>query len=519
MSLQSQVFTIRVHEDDDGSPGREIASAPVSGTSSRTVGVPVSMADGIMLVVGSGRLGLQEYMQNPISNIARVPSQNERTQIINAGVDQLPDRWQGLGMVSTIVWADASPKELGRNEARAIRRWIERGGRLVIVLPETGDPWEFSSSLRNNYLLGITESTDPDLMPAAAPRRIDQVEVAALMQVLSKTATLRNPDARLTIRLFEKASLVAPWEPLAALPRIDPEVNADLGSEPDPLDGGIYAIQRRLGHGWIAFVGIDADSLQRRQLQEGGLPQADVFWNRILARRGSIPAPRAMQTYKERKLLANPPSTPFSMGMGSLILDEIRIGGPSAGAAVMIAFVIFLVYWILSGPGSFAVLRRKQQVRHAWVVFVGIGLVFTLIALVVAGMGRRFLQDGEPVRHITFLDIIDGEPRARATTWFSAYLPGYGGSEIGIEGAENLLSTWSPPPTGSMERFPDSDLFEVPTDRPNRFVVPTRATSAHFIAHWSGGSPGIGRTSPRRPRRRSPSRSAQTRPTRSRCAA
>ena len=212
MSLQSQVFTIRVHEDDDARPvGR--CSAPVSGTSSRTVGVPVSMADDIMLVVG--RAGWDcKSMQNPISNIARVPSQNERTQIINAGVDQLPDRWQGLGMVSTIVWADASPKN---SDATGARSGVDRAWRSTRHrAPGDRRPLEFSSSLRNN-LLGITESTDrtscrrqlPEDRPGRGPK---------LMQVLSKTATLRNPDARLTIRLFEKASLVAPGNPSPRCP-------------------------------------------------------------------------------------------------------------------------------------------------------------------------------------------------------------------------------------------------------------------------------------------------------------
>ena len=64
--------------------------------------------------------------------------------------------------------------------------------------------------------------------------------------------------------------------------------------------------------------------------------------------RASRQHPRAEGDADLGKLLANPPSA--SMGMGSLILDEI--GGPSAGAAVMIAFVIFLVYWILSGRAA-----------------------------------------------------------------------------------------------------------------------------------------------------------------------
>ena len=93
--------------------------------------------------------------------------------------------------------------------------------------------------------------------------------------------------------------------------------------------------------------------------------------------------------------------------------------------------------------------------------------------------------------------MIDGENTARATSWFSAYLPGYGKTEIAIPGEENLLATWSPPPLGSIERFPNSDTFQVSSESPNAFAIPSRATSAHFVARWHGELQGDWRNVPK----------------------
>lgn len=472
---QGTIYRVRIYENDDGVPGSEIASVPVSGSSSQQVGTPIEMTQDFVLVVGTGGLGLQGYGQRPRDSTL-TPSLNERTILVNAKSEELPDRWQGFASVSTIIWSDASPQALGLDEAAALRAWIQRGGRFIVVLPESDDPWAIGSSGRT--LLS-------DLLPASAPRRIPDVPITSLLQSLSKSPKLRNADATMSIRIFDADTIEAPWNQLAALPAApDSSPTATAASE-DSLDGAVYAVQRRLGHGWIVVVGIDADALNRRQLQADGLPQPDVFWNRLLGRRGTIPTPLANRAYQEEEILKTG-GTSFGLGSGTLILDQIRIGGPSAGLGMLVALGIFIAYWVLAGPASYALLRARGMVRHSWMGFVCVALVFTVIALLAAWGGRVLLQRDAPVRHFTFLDIIDGEDNVRATTWFSAYLPGYGDARIAVPGEGNLLATWSPPPSGSLERFPNSDVFQIPTDSANEFSIPSRATSAHFVAHWQG---------------------------------
>ena len=57
-------------------------------------------------------------------------------------------------------------------------------------------------------------------------------------------------------------------------------------------DGRVVAIQRIFGHGRITLVGIDLAALPKQVPLSngllGGLPQCDVFWNRVL---GPKPSP------------------------------------------------------------------------------------------------------------------------------------------------------------------------------------------------------------------------------------
>ncbi|MAJ47038.1 MAG: hypothetical protein CMJ57_06910 [Planctomycetaceae bacterium] len=474
-SLRDKVYQVVVFEDDEGRPGRRLASAPVSAASAEIPGAPVPMTEDLILVVGTGTMGLEGY-QRTGDGKGEIPSLNTRCVIATVNPESLPDRARGLESVEAITWSDASPTALGVEQAEALTGWIKSGGRLVIVLPEGNDPWSIGSQTRTGL------ST---LLPNVAPRRVENVPISRMIQAISKSADLRNPAARSSIRLFDPERLNEPWEPLAAVPSAADRTGTQVDQRAEgSIDGELYAIQRRVEFGWIVLVGIDADALQRRQLQRGSLPQADVFWNRLLARRGSIPLPELYPVYSEQELLRSNTKT-FGLGMGKLILDSIKIGGTGVASWLMVVLLMFVLYGVLAGPASFWWLKRKGLVRYSWLVFLGFTVVFTGVSLAAARIGRNLISSQAPVRHLTFLDVIDGEPQARATTWFSAYLPDYGEAELSINDAQSRLSTWSPPPKGSLESFPNSVVFEIngPT---NRLRVPSRGTSAHFKAVWRG---------------------------------
>ncbi len=475
--IARQVYTVRIYEDDDGDFGEELATQRVDAAGANTPGQPVQMTEAMLVVVGNGSLGLNAYEG---LNNAKEPliSMNQRSVVVNASAEGLPDDPRGYLGIDVMIWSDADPAELDLETARALRTWIEHGGRLVILLGENDDLWAIG---------GPTRSALSDLLPTIPPRQLRDVPVKDVLPVLSKSDLLRNPAATMSLKLFEDDSVRPPWQPFAALPAprdFNGKVRENDGEE---TIGGLYAIQRRLGHGWIVLCGIDAHAIQRRQLQSDGLPQADVFWNRLLGRRGALPTGNQIKAYEEAKQLRNL-SAIFNMGSGAMVqeLSSLKIGGGAAGTWSLFVLVLFIIYGTLAGPLSYYYLKRRGKVRYSWMTFSAFAILFTVIALVASTIGRSILSSGAPVSHLTFLDVVDGEETVRAQSWFSAYLERYGTAEVMVEGDDNLLSSWSAPPNGSMERFPNSDVFRIPHGETNRLNVPSRGTSAHFTTLWSG---------------------------------
>lgn len=471
--LSDALFSVHVYAIEDGQRQREIMAARVSPASAEDIGVPVQTREGLMAVVGDGRMGLDPFESVPAGSRV-IPSMNEITRII-WGLDpaSIPDRWEGLASVESIVWGPANPGELSGESARALRQWLVAGGNMVIVLPETGDPWGFSGASANPL---------SDLLPSVAPERLEGVQVSALLSILSKTNTLLNQVARVRIQRFDPARLDRGWVPSLALPCPRDPRTGNLLPRPDSLDASVVGITRSVGFGRMSIVGIDADALYRRNLDRTGLPQADIFWNRFLGRRADAPSQLQYQQIAEASLLAGETTTGL-IGKGDLVNHSIGMGA-QAVVGVLGAFLLFLVYWALAGPVSAVVLAKLGRVRLGWIVFSAVALAFGVGAWVVGGVSRL---GASTVQHLTVLDEVGGAGPLRATTWFTAALHGYGTAEVKIAAASDsdLLASWAPP--GALpESFPDPGQVRILVDDTATMKVPSRSTAALFEARWQG---------------------------------
>ena len=60
----------------------------------------------------------------------------------------LADRWHGLSMLDGLIWTPEGERpdsaQIHPGTHRAMLRWIDRGGHLIIVMPSAGDPWSRS---------------------------------------------------------------------------------------------------------------------------------------------------------------------------------------------------------------------------------------------------------------------------------------------------------------------------------------------------------------------------------------
>lgn len=437
----------------------------------------VNLQTGLIGVLGQRHMGLRGYADGHAQS-ERPISAHERTRLV-LGIrpTELPDRWDGLRGFEAIVWAAPSPSELTSDTAGALREYIRRGGHLIIIMPQDINPWRFGS--RGQTLL-------EDILPQTDPRRDDGVHVRELLPIMSK-APDTPANFSMSMRVFrdDLANFDAIdnfYEPLIALP-----------------DGRVVVIQRIFGHGRITICGIDVASGQLNaaplSIGSAGLPQADVFWNRVLGRRTDTPSPGELELIADEKMLARATGANVVVGAGNLVSNQIAMT-TQAGLGLLLALVLFAAYWLLAGPVGYGLLKAYKQVRHAWLAFVAVAAVFTAIAWGIVSL----IRVKEPrIQHLTVLDHIarpvdesrPGDPQLqRAASWFELYVPGYTRPRVSLHnepGQRNLLLPWIPP-GDAPQRFPNIVRYAVDVGaNPGNYTIPARSTSTQMYAHWMGG--------------------------------
>lgn len=418
---------------------------------------------GFVGVVGSNQAGLNQYgtvvnqrSWSPFGHELLVPAAGLR-------IDTLPDRWQGLMALDAIVWTESTvarsdPNRLTPEKARALRTWIAGGGHLVILLPPSGDPW-YSTQHPLRSLLPVINR----------PERREGVDLDEYRALITESADIELPS-NTAVQIFTAADSALPGEAMPVL---------------NGPDGGCVVIRRLFGSGMITIVGLD---LTHGQLRRVGLPDVESFWHRVLGQRG--PSKRIDQMSEQEKGDAgNRPIRLFDTGVEGAIAKTGR-----AVQGVLFGLLVFLLYWVVAGPGGFFALKSRSKQHHAWVAFVAATGIFTAIAW----MGATALRPKtKNISHLTLLEQVHGQELARGRSWMSAMLPSYGSSVVSLRDeqsvlenpiADQLITPWASPATsgGLTEGYPDNTGYRVEARDPGELRVPTRATVKDFRADWVG---------------------------------
>lgn len=482
-------WTARVFEYRGGLRGAELGAVRFS-----PGGGSVPLGTAVMASVGPHG-GLAQYARPRAAGGAEILTAHEEVRMIGnlRAPDELPDLWFGYAMLETLLWSSGDPALLGTDRVLALREWIRRGGHLVISLPASGNPWGLGETARTEL---------EDLLPRRAPRRDEREPLTALLPILARgTAFADERFVRtVTVHVFRDRAgfdVIDPaWTPVLAMP-----------------DGRVPVITRSFGFGRLTLVGVDLSDpnlLTAPPLRNGllgALPHADVFWNPILGRRQDTPtgAEIAALFERDRTRLSRLEPAMVAIGDGAVVEQEINLAA-RAGRGLLVSLLLFIAYWVLAGPAGFFALRTRGLVRHAWLAFAVTAALFTIVAWVAVVLLR---ENRVEVRHLTVLDgqarrgAADEPPDAgsvdppilRARSWFSLYTPGYGPSVIelppssiaGVPTPLNLLASWTPPPRGSGQAYPNLSRIPVDLRRPaERLVLPSRSTSTRLTAWWIG---------------------------------
>jgi len=436
---------------------------------------------GTMLLVGNRTLGLDAYSE-AIKGQAYMAFGHEPVRLARGVMPaDLPDRWFGLDGFSELVWSEGSPLDLSLEQARALREWVQRGGHLVIVLPVVGNDW---LAIENRELVSM--------LPRVTIERREAQAVEAYLPMLAITpdVVLRRP---ITVHALDALAEAEPREAMTIL------------AGPD---GRTVVSRRLIGVGAVTIVGLDLHALQARRGSSGainfvpqtsvspGTPEADVFWHRVLGRRGAMMSPAGVEAYGR---LPNSPviSSRTISWVDTDLGDEINLTGQAA-RGVLLGIAVFAVYWLIAGPGGFFGLKSKNLTQHAWVVFVGAGLVFTGLAW---GGAWAIKPKTLTFDHLTFLDHVYGERVQRTRTIASIMVPAYGEAtvQVGTESElssggrgrySHVISPWEP--SDGVRRsagvgFPDSRGYAIDSRSPSSMTFPARSTVKQVEMEWLGG--------------------------------
>jgi hypothetical protein len=452
------LVTVREAEEVAGGAllaGEQLGSARISPTRIEPASFPR------FGVVGRPTAGLEQYrLPAPRSGAADAfaPSAGEAHAVISGLVPgDLPDEWLGLDAYEVLLWTEGSPLDLTEGRDRALAEWIRRGGHLVVVLPPAGSQW---FSARNPLA---------EAMPAVEVERVEDADLSPYRWLLT---TPTFDDERLPDSAIVQAFV--------------PRANAGASAATEVISGphGCVVARRVYGTGFVTVIGLPLTS---RALASDVL-RADAFWHRVLGERFEIVSMRELQDDQQLANRYSRTETRFG------VFDRFIASGVSqtraASVGVLLAIVVFAAYWLLAGPGGFALLKAKRWQHHSWVAFALIATGFSVIAWI----GARAISPGRVnAQHVTFLDHVYGQEDQRARTYASIVFPRYGDATVVVgepgtnEDSTQALSPWSGPESTETLSFPDARTYVYNLDRPDRLTFPVRATSKSLRLDWLGG--------------------------------
>ena len=426
----------------DGNSGatlatQEVRAAEIIPAHTRVIGVTSSQS-----------LGLDRY--------AHPVTQHEECRVIR-GVNpmDLPDRWHGLSLMQALIWTadggDPGSTPISVETIRAIKNWVKRGGHLVVSFGGVGEAW-FESSLR-------------DMLPPVSVKRSYGVKVPQW---------LGNPDAGtsvppIDVKFFEV--LTADAHKVSVLLR-DAEDRA-------------LVVAANFGFGCVTLIGVDlADPVIKmiKPPQENGLWSQVFHWQTPAYSKSYLD-----QALQQRRMLA--PQYRQKVKLDRFIPRIIAMHG-TATSALLAAMILFGLYWLVAGPVSVAVLKRRDQLQHSWMVFLGVICVASVCAWGGAWTMRPLKTS---ISHFTVLDFDARSSYVHGQSWMSVLVPKHKNVEVAI-GAQNVdlgTSVLSSPGThhgGREGGFVDRRVYEINGVSPSQVIVPIRATAKQFEIDYLGRS-------------------------------
>ncbi|MFI4859425.1 MAG: hypothetical protein ACIAXF_01960 [Phycisphaerales bacterium JB063] len=436
-------------------------------TASMATGAYLSPTVGVVGVCGVEDMGLSPYQ--------KWVSAHEQTIIaLGLNLETLPDRWYGLSMLSTLVWGpndsgDPASTAMSGATQQAVREWVFRGGHLVVVLPAVGQTW--------------TTSALSDVLGPIGPGDMERIEAVPPFEVFRSLRAM----SPMTMVAFDPPA-DSGYSEVFSVPVAAPVAE---GETPGPEVDHTVAISRRYGFGQVTLVGIDLTDTKIFESVQGS--DLHRVWTRLLGWRASksgvLFTSSELEAFKNDLTHAERISNRFELGDW---VDTRVAKQATAGPAIGLAVVLFIIYWavaLVSFPG---LLRGKGWDRFSWLIFLGVVGIFTAVAWGGAALLRPARTSAT---HFTVLDIDGNNGNAHARSWVSLFVPRFDDIDVAVPSdrdailPNDLINVVSSPGIGmSIEGagYVDTQTYSFESARPDHLRVPIRATTKPFTIDFLG---------------------------------
>lgn len=392
---------------------------------------------------------------------------------------RLPDNVLGYDAVDAVVWTDADPNALDSSQLRALRQYVRGGGRLVVL---------------QHAELGKMSKL-AEFLPVTVTRIEEWKTLEPLRSMLIGNDKPLDPNTLTEINPFEEALKRGPYRMARARALDDAVVESWLTWE----NGSVtpYIARRLLGQGSVIWVAQD--------LSDPALTSITYGWPRVWERifdwqiyGWGIRFPLQMDPRVRERLNAQSAGV---RDLGFAYAKGIDLDSKTV-ALISIAFVFFIGYWLVAGPGVYLGLAARKRTQWSWFVY---GAVAVLATLLTVGVAQLVLRGDAQIKHVSLVRVGgQGETPARVFSRFGVYIPSdRPDAQIKLTDAQAGHATAITPlvldPRFSQDSKPNlrDSRYQVPIynqDAPDADVfaigVPIRSTLKKLQAQWTGAAPG-----------------------------
>jgi len=285
----------------------------------------------------------------------------------------LPERWNGYDAADLVVVTGAAWVRMTGRQRRALRLWVEGGGRAILCGEQAGD-W------RDPEARSLVPGT---LRDATVSRGAWRLALGAWHQGSLRDESTRG-EAAPRAESREPGARSASGASLAAA-LIEPR-----GEARPFLRAGraVLGCTAPAGFGAVLWLGTDP-------FRSGTTPDRQVLWRNLIARATAAP----VRPSRLGSLSDSPTAT-------SLAGTLPRLPAPSRGLLVGIALAYVLVF----GPLNIRVLRTLSRGVTAWLFLPALSLVMTLVLLAI---GRSWGQSRAMLNRVSVVEAMSGAATGR----------------------------------------------------------------------------------------------------------